>query len=191
MQSIQEEIDKALAVLRSGGIILYPTDTVWGIGCDATNAEAVARIYALKRRDDSKSMIVLAADEEMVERYVGIEVPEAAWQLWEVSDKPLTLILDGAEGLAPNLLPAESTVAFRVVHHEFCERLVRALGRPLVSTSANLSGEPTPATFSTIAPAIKEGVDWVASPDFEGTATGCPSSIIRLGAGGQIAIVRE
>ena len=135
---LQEEINKAVEVLRSGGVILYPTDTVWGIGCDATNAEAVERIYKLKGSVNKKGMIVLVDEPTTVGRYIK-RVPEVAWDLLELSDKPLTLILDGAVGVAPNLIPEEGSLAVRVADHDFCRGVVRRLRRGLVSTSANFS----------------------------------------------------
>ncbi len=189
---MEKQIREALAVLKNGGIILYPTDTVWGIGCDATRAEAVAKIFALKRRDDAKSMIVLLDRAEQVVRWVR-EVPSVAWELWDAAEdaEPLTLILPGGQGLAENLLPAEKTVAIRLVQNEFCKRLIYKLGHPLVSTSANVSGEPTPSTFGKIDPAIREGVDWVADPAMEeASATHKASSIIKLDLDGGFTIIR-
>ncbi|MEG1607564.1 MAG: L-threonylcarbamoyladenylate synthase [Mucinivorans sp.] len=188
---MEQEILMALDVLKSGGIILYPTDTVWGLGCDATNAEAVAKIFALKQRADNKSMIILLDEADSVPRYVR-QVPDVAWELWEVSDKPLTLILPEGVGLAPNLLPQEKSVAIRLVGNDFCRRLIHKLRRPLVSTSANISGEPSPLTFEQISEPIKAGVDYVVGPAMEqADATHSPSSIIRLGLGGQIEIIRK
>ena len=187
---LEEEVAKALEVLKRGGIILYPTDTVWGIGCDATNAAAVEKIYALKKRDDRKSMLILTDKIDNVSKYAQ-KVPDIAWQLLEVTDKPLTLILPDARGIAENLIPEEGTVAIRVADHEFCKKLIYKLNRPLVSTSANISGEASPATFSEISKEIKEGVDYVVAPSVEGRPTRKPSAIIALGAGGQIQIIRE
>ena len=189
---MQREADEAVRVLREGGLILYPTDTVWGIGCDATNAAAVAKIFALKRRDDAKSMIVLLDRPEQVVRWVR-DVPAVAWELWEAADgaTPLTLILPGGQGLAGNLLPPEKTVAIRLVQNEFCKRLIHKLGRPLVSTSANLSGATTPATYDEISDAIREGVDLAVAPEMEeATATHKSSSIIKLDTDGGFTIIR-
>lgn len=187
---MDEQISKALEVLKAGGIILYPTDTVWGIGCDATNAEAVSKIYALKQRDDRMSMIVLVDSIDSVARWVR-QVPEVAWQLFEVADSPLTLVLPQGAGLAANLLPEGKTVAIRVPNHEFCKRLIRKLGRPLVSTSANIHGNATPQSFAQIDPQISQGVDYVVSVDMEQEdATGKPSSIVRVGLTGEIEILR-
>lgn len=187
---MEQEIQNALAVLKDGGIILYPTDTVWGIGCDATNAQAVAKIYALKQRDDALAMIVLVNNLDNVARWVK-EVPEVAWQLLEVADKPLTLILPNAVGVASNLLPPTNTIAIRVPNHEFCKKLSAKLGRPLVSTSANIHGQPTPIHFEDIAPEILKGVDHIVPRSMEDpNATGAPSSIISLGISGEIKIIR-
>ena len=187
---MEEEITRVLEVLRRGGLILYPTDTVWGIGCDATNAEAVQRIYDLKRSENKKGMLVLMASADQTERYIN-KAPDVAWQLMELADKPLTLILPGAVGVAPNLIPDEGTLGVRVPHHAFCERLLHRFGRPLVSTSANISGEPTPDSFENIFQEIREGVDYIVDPCYEGEATGKASSIILLGEGGEVKIIRE
>ena len=189
MTPLDREITQALTVLRRGGIILYPTDTVWGIGCDATNAAAVERIYALKRRDDRKSMLVLTDKLDNVSRYAD-KIPAVAWQLLEVADRPLTLILPEARGVAGNLVPEEGTIGIRVPNHEFCKRLIYKLNRPLVSTSANIAGGTSPATFSEISREIREGVDYVVSAEVEGHPTRRASSIIQLGAGGEIKIIR-
>lgn len=187
---IAEEVEKALEVLKKGGIILYPTDTVWGIGCDATNEKAVEKIYKLKQSEDKMSMLMLVDKIDNVVRYTN-RVPDVAWQLFEVADKPLTLILPGACAVAANLIPEEGTIGVRVPKHEFCERLLRRLGRPLVSTSANISGEPTPRTFSEISGKITSGVDFVVDYRCEGNPTRTASSIIKLGQSGQITIIRE
>ncbi|MDE6499475.1 MAG: threonylcarbamoyl-AMP synthase [Rikenella sp.] len=190
---MEEQIAAGLEVLKRGGMILYPTDTVWGIGCDATNVEAVARIFALKRREDAKSMIVLLDRPEQVVRWVR-DVPPMAWELWEAAEgaEPLTLILPNGKGLAENLLPPEGSVAIRLVQNEFCRRLIHRLGRPLVSTSANVSGEKTPTAFAEISDTIRRGVDWTADPAMEEpSATHRSSSIIRLEMDGGFSIVRQ
>ena len=178
-----------MEVLRRGGIILYPTDTVWGIGCDATNEQAVDRIYRLKGSVNKKGMIVLLDTPATVGKYIR-RVPEVAYDLMELTDKPLTLILDGAVGVAPNLIPEEGSLAVRVPDHDFCRRVVSRLSRPLVSTSANLSGEPTPLKFSDIVDGIKEGVDMVISPKFEGQPTRKASSIMMIKENGEFKILR-
>jgi len=199
---MKEEIQKALEVLRSGGIILYPTDTVWGIGCDATDPEAVAKVYAIKDREDSKSLVLLACDMDMICRYVK-EVPEMAVQLVEVNDKPMTIVypdaIAGEKGnmkadrrcLAFNTVAEDGTVGIRIPMMDFCQQLVSKLGRPLVSTSANISGEPTPKKFSEISEEIKSAVDHIVDPSLEKGSTGHSSSIIKVGLDYSIEIIRK
>ncbi len=176
--------------LRRGGIILYPTDTVWGIGCDATNRQAIEKIIALKRSEGKAGLITLMESADMAVRYCN-GAPDVAWQLMEMADKPLTLILPGGSGVAPELLGPEGTIAVRVPNHDFCHRLLQKFRRPLVSTSANISGEATPLKFGDISKEIIEGVDLVIDPAAEGNPTRKPSAIIELGRGGEIKIVRE
>ena len=195
MQQVKEsdlrrEVDEAVRVLREGGIILYPTDTVWGLGCDATNAEAVERIYRLKRSENKKSMLVLCASADMVVRYVN-RAPGIAFEVMEMATSPLTLILPGATGVAANLIPDEGTLGIRVPDHEFCRRMLRALQRPVVSTSANISGEVTPTGLQEVSREIIDGVDFVVNPRFEGKPTRKASSIIAFGEGGEVRIIRE
>jgi L-threonylcarbamoyladenylate synthase len=231
---MQESIQQALEVLRDGGIILYPTDTVWGIGCDATNPEAVARIYEIKRRADSKSLVLLASDIDMIARYVR-EIPEMAIQLVEVNDKPMTIIYPGAvvgpspitpnttvissespvissespvisseveksklqypkpdrRLLAYNTVAEDGTVGIRIPMMDFCQQLVHKLGRPLVSTSANISGEPTPKKYSEISEEIRQAVDHIVDPSLERNSTGQSSSIIKVGLDYSIEIIRK
>lgn len=187
---MKEQIDEAVGILKSGGIILYPTDTIWGIGCDAANPEAIEKIYKLKKSADKKGMLVLVDSVDNVARYTG-KIPEVAWQLLELSDKPLTLILPNACGVAENLIPEEGSIGIRVPGHEFCHALLRKFGRPIVSTSANISGEPAPARFSDIKQEIKEGVDYITDPVYEKGATGKASSIIQLKANGEVKVLRE
>ncbi len=187
---IQQEVDRVVAILRSGGIILYPTDTVWGLGCDARNAEAVERIYKLKLSDDKKSMLCLCSNADMIVRYVN-KAPGIAFEVMELTTKPLTAILPGASGLAENLIPEEGTLGVRIPDHEFCQLLLRSFGRPIVSTSANISGEKTPKKVADIAPEIIEGVDHMVNPRFEGKPTRLPSSIIAFGESGEVKIIRE
>lgn len=189
-EKLKEEVDKALEVLRNGGIILYPTDTVWGIGCDATNADAVENIYKLKQREDSKSMIVLLDSINNIPLYVD-NTPYVAWELFELSEKPLTLILPKAKKVAINLVPEEGFLGIRVPKHEFCTALIRKLGRPLVSTSANISGENTPVSYEDIDARIIDGVDYVVSRAFERGMTKKPSSIIKLSESSEVTIIRE
>ena len=199
---MNEEIQKALEVLRNGGVILYPTDTVWGIGCDATDPVAVARIYEIKKREDSKSLVLLASDMDMICRYVK-EVPEMAVQLVEVNDKPMTIIypeaVAGENGcmkadrrcLAFNTVASDGTVGIRVPMMDFCRQLVSKLGRPLVSTSANISGEPTPKKFADISEDIRSAVDHMVDPSLERGSTGHSSSIIKVGLDYSIEIIRK
>jgi L-threonylcarbamoyladenylate synthase len=203
---MKEEIQKALEVLRKGGIILYPTDTVWGIGCDATDPAAVARVYEIKRRSDSKSLVLLASDMDMISRYVK-EVPEMAIQLVEVNDKPMTIIYPGAvTGLKPdgdvlpkaekyalafNTVAEDGSVGMRIPMMEFCQQLVFRLGRPIVSTSANISGEATPKKFAEISQDVKSAVDHIVDPALERGSTGQSSSIIKVGLDYSIEIIRK
>ena len=163
---MHNDIKKAVEVLKGGGIILYPTDTIWGIGCDATNPDAVAKIYKLKEREDSKSMLVLVDNPNMLNIYLN-EVPEIAWDLIELTTKPLTIIYPNAKNLAPNLVAADGSIGIRVVKHSFCEKLIYALRKPIVSTSANISGKPFPKNFNTIDPSIINGVDFVVPTIYE------------------------
>ncbi len=187
---LQREVDEAVGVLRAGGIILYPTDTVWGLGCDATDADAVAKIYALKRSENKKSMLVLCGTADMVVRYVD-KAPAIAFEVMELATTPLTAILPGAARVAENLVPEEGTLGVRIPDHEFCRRMLRAFGRPVVSTSANVSGEATPAGLQEVAREIIDGVDFVVDPRFEGKPTRKASSIIAFGEGGEVKIIRE
>lgn len=187
---LQQEVERATEVLKAGGIILYPTDTVWGLGCDATNADAVAKIYALKRSENKKSMLVLCASADMVVRYVN-KAPAIAFEVMELATSPLTLILSGAVGVADNLIPEEGTLGVRVPDHAFCQQLLRRFGRPIVSTSANISGEDTPVNLPEVAREIIEGADFVVNPRFEGHPTRKASSILAFGEGGEVKIIRE
>lgn len=182
-------IDEALATLKRGGIILYPTDTVWGIGCDATNPEAVRKVYELKQRDDSKALICLVNNFSMLEKHVD-QVPRLAYNLLELAVKPTTIIYDSPAGVAENLIAKDNTLGIRVVDHKFCQKLIRFLGKPLVSTSANISGEPTPKSFEEIPEAIIKGVDYVVNLQSENKNIN-PSAIIKLSNDGSIKIIRE
>ena len=176
--------------MAAGGIILYPTDTIWGIGCDATNEKAVQRVYELKRRSDNKAMLVLMDSEAKLDRYVS-DVPDIAWDLISVSDKPLTIIYSSAKNLATNLLGADGSVGIRITNEEFSKKLCERFRKPLVSTSANVSGEPSPANFSEVSEVIKEGVDYIVSYRQDDMSRPKPSSIIKLDKGGVIKIIRE
>ena len=188
---VQQDADIAqcLKVLSAGGLILYPTDTVWGIGCDATNAEAVKRVYQLKQRDDSKALIVLIDSAEHLDHYV-VDVPPIARELIDVAVKPLTIIYEGAYNLAPNLLGPEDSVGIRIPHDEFCHRLCERFGKPIVSTSANVSGQPTAKTFAAIEPSIVEGVDYAVESRRSDTTPHEPSNIILLSRDGTFKIIR-
>ncbi len=187
---ISEDIKQACEVMERGGVILYPTDTIWGIGCDATNEAAVRRVYEIKQRADSKALIVLTDSEAKVEYYVT-EVPETAWQLLDVAVKPLTLIYPGARNLAPNLLAEDGSVAIRITHETFSQELCRRFKKAIVSTSANISGSPSPHNFSEISDEVKNAVDYIVEARREETKESVPSSIIKLGNDGTIKIIRE
>ena len=200
-----EALAGALKTLRAGGTILYPTDTVWGLGCDATNPEAVAKVFAIKRRSEAKSLVLLASDLDMVAKYLR-QVPSMAVELVEVNDKPMTIIYPGAvcsqapaEGepapkdrwhLAYNTVAEDGSVGIRIPLMDFCRELVRRLGRPLVSTSANISGEPSPKTFADIPEEIRSAVDYVVEPSLERGSTGLASQIIKLEVDGEVTIIR-
>ena len=185
-----KNVDKCVEVLCAGGLILYPTDTVWGIGCDATNEEAVERVYALKRSEEKTSMLCLMRDADMVVRYVN-KAPGIAFEVMELSDKPLTAILPGAVGVAKNLIPESQTLGVRIPQHEFCQALLRKFGKPIVSTSANISGEPAAKRLKDVDEEIIKGVDYVVHPRMEGKPTLKPSSIIAFGEGGEVEIIRN
>lgn len=187
---MSEDLRQAVKVLTAGGLILYPTDTIWGIGCDATNVEAVRKVYELKQREDSKAMIILLDSENRLPQYVR-EIPEIAWQLIEVSDKPLTIIYPGAKNLASNLLAENGSVGIRIVKDEFCQKLIKQFKRPIVSTSANISGQITPALFDEISSEIKSGVNYIVNWRQDKFFPGKPSSIIELGTGGEFKIIRK
>ncbi|MEG0498993.1 MAG: L-threonylcarbamoyladenylate synthase [Alistipes sp.] len=190
MELIAQNVEEAAKALREGGLILYPTDTVWGIGCDATNAEAVDKIYKLKRSENKKSMLVLCASSDMIVRYVN-KAPGIAFEVLEMATTPLTLILPGAVGVAANLIPEEKTLGVRVPDHEFCSRLLAAFGRPIVSTSANISGEPAAVSLVDVSREIVDGVNFVVNPRCEGKPTKQPSSIISFAEDGSMHIIRE
>ncbi len=189
-KAMKEDIRRALDVLNRGGVILYPTDTIWGIGCDATNEEAVSRVYSIKHRADAKALITLVDSEAKIQGYVR-EVPDVAWQLIDCSTRPLTIIYDGARHLAPNLLAEDGSVAIRLTREAFSRELCLRFHRPIVSTSANLSGEPSPATFDDIPESIKQAVDYVCTSRRDDHTPARPSSIIKLAANGEVKIIRE
>ncbi|MBP3517640.1 MAG: threonylcarbamoyl-AMP synthase [Parabacteroides sp.] len=184
-----EDIQKACEIMQAGGIILYPTDTIWGIGCDATNEKAVQKVYELKKRMDNKAMLVLIDTTAKLDRYVS-DVPDIAWDLIEVADKPLTIIYSHAKNLAGNLLGEDGSVGIRVTNEEFSRRLCERFRKPLVSTSANVSGEPSPANFSEVSDVIKNGVDYIVNYRQADMGKAEPSNIIKLGDGGVIQVIR-
>lgn len=187
---LKEEINKALEVLKSGGIILYPTDTVWGIGCDATNLEAVAKVYALKNRVDSKSLIVLLDTDNKLQSYVS-EIPDVAYDLIEYAEKPLTIIYSGAKNLAANLINDDGSIGIRIPKHEFCQQLIQRFRKPIVSTSANISGGVTPKIFSEISQKIIDGVNYVVDLEqMSAEAKEC-STIMKLEPDGKFAFIRN
>ena len=184
-----DDIKAAVEVMRKGGVILYPTDTVWGIGCDATNAEAVARIYKIKRREESKAMICLVDSDNRIQRYVR-DVPEVAWDVMTLATKPTTVILDGADGLAPNLIAEDGSIAIRITREEFSRELCYRMQRPIVSTSANISGEPAAQNYCDISEEIISAVDYVCKYRRNEHKPHQPSSIIRLRKDGEVTIIR-
>lgn len=186
---MQTEINNALDILKQGGIILYPTDTVWGIGCDATNSEAVNKIYTLKEREETKSMICLVNDIDMLDKYIET-IPNAALTIIKQSQKPTTIIYNNPKRIAKNLVANDNTLAIRVVNNTFCNALIKSFNKPLVSTSANISEQPTPKSFKEISEHILKGVDYIVNlPDEKNKAK--PSSIIKLSSDGTIKIIRE
>lgn len=187
---MQQGIRKANDVLKKGGLILYPTDTVWGIGCDATNEKAVQRIYKLKRRDDSKPMLVLMDDPAWIQAYVH-HVPFIAWDLIRLTDKPLTIIYEGAKNLAPSLIAPDGSIGIRITSESFSMELCRQFRKPIVATSANISGEPAPGSFSQIGEAILNGVDYIAAYGQKEQNKPQPSGIVRIGKDGSIEVIRK
>ena len=187
--SFSQDIRNAVECIQRGGIILYPTDTIWGIGCDARNEEAVAKIFSLKRRADSKSMLALVGSDVQLERYVE-EIPEIAWQLMEVADNPLTLIYDHPKGLAQNLYAPDGSLGIRVTSERFSKELCLRLGVPVVSTSANISGCPAPVNFNEISDEIINGVDYIVNYGRDNKRDATPSNIIKISDGGVIKVIR-
>ncbi len=185
-----EDIKKAIETMRNGGVILYPTDTVWGIGCDATNAEAVAKVYRIKKRDDSKALICLVDSDSRVQRYVR-NVPNVAWDLMDLSEKPTTLILDDAVNLAPNLVADDGSIAMRITREAFSKELCFRFQKPIVSTSANISGEPAAQNYCDISPELLDAVDYVCWTRRQEHKPHTPSSIIKLTKDGVVTIIRK
>ena len=186
----EQDIKNAIEAMRKGGVILYPTDTVWGIGCDATNAEAVKRVYEIKQRDDWKALICLVDSDARLQRYVS-NVPDVAWQLIDCLDKPTTLILDGAVNLAPNLIAEDGSIGIRITQEPFSKELCFRFQKAIVSTSVNISGEPAAQNYGDIDPRILEQVDYVCWTRRQEHQPHQPSSIIKLSADGQVVIIRK
>ncbi len=189
-EDYKTELQKAVEVLKNGGIILYPTDTIWGIGCDASNADAVEKVYHLKQRSDTKSMIVLVDTDARLERHVQ-EVPEMAWDIIDLSDKPTTIIYDQAKDLAKNVIAEDGSIGIRVTKDQFCQQLVKGLGKPIISTSANISGNKSPQSFKDIETAILNGVDYVVNLRQNEQNNPQPSTIIKLSNSGVVQIIRK
>lgn len=189
-ERMKEDIRKACEVLRQGGVILYPTDTVWGIGCDATNEKAVSKVFEIKRREERKAMLVLVDNPVKVSFFVK-DVPSVAWDLIDLAASPLTIIYEGAKGLAPNLMGEDGTIGIRVTKEEFSRQLCYHFRGPIVSTSANISGEPAPALFREISDEIINAVDYVAVSRRQEKIPAKPSGIIRLSKKGEVKVLRR
>ncbi|MDY0905584.1 L-threonylcarbamoyladenylate synthase [Pedobacter sp. CFBP9032] len=187
---LKEEINKALEVLKDGGVILYPTDTIWGLGCDATNVEAVEKLLKIKNRPAEKSLIVLLDVDSKIQSYIN-EVPEVAYDLIEYAENPLTIVFPGAKNLAPNVINSDGSVGIRIVKHDFCTPLLQRFRKPIVSTSANLSGQPSPKFFDDIDPEILDLVDLVVDFEQENRSIKKPSTIMKLSPGGQFEFIRK
>lgn len=187
---MNKDIEDCLKVLHLGGLILFPTDTIWGIGCDATNEEAVEKIYDLKGRSNEKPLIILLDNDFKLASYVR-EIPDVAYQLIEFTEKPLTIIYDGAKNLASNLIAEDGSVGIRVTSHPFCHKLLQRFKKPIVATSANVSGYPSPKNFNDISAEIKSGVDYVVAYGQEDLGEFKASTIIKLGSSGQYRLIRK
>ena len=186
---MKQEIKHSLAKLRLGKTILYPTDTVWGLGCDATNEKAVSRIFEIKKRNESKSLVILVDGIEMLKKYVS-DIPEEVVEILNTSERPTTIIYNHPIGLAKSVIAKDNTVAIRIVKHDFCQKIIATLGNPLVSTSANISGMPTPNSFKEIDQSILEAVDYVVNLQLEKITT-IPSRIIKISDNGAIVVIRD
>ncbi|MET4081918.1 L-threonylcarbamoyladenylate synthase [Pedobacter sp. UYP30] len=187
---LQDEIKKSLEVLKSGGVILYPTDTIWGLGCDATNEEAVQKLLGLKNRPPEKSLIVLLDTDNKLQSYVT-EIPEVAYELIEYAESPLTIIFSGAKNLAKSVVNKDGSVGIRIVKHDFCTTLLQRFRKPIVSTSANLSGQPSPRIFDEMDPEILSGVDYIVDFEQQNRTLNKPSTIVKLGPSGQFEFIRK
>lgn len=189
LREYRDDIRQAIEVMNKGGVILYPTDTIWGIGCDATNEAAVRRVFEIKKRADAKALITLVDSEAKLEFYVN-DIPEVAWDLIEVAERPLTIIFDHARNLAPNLLAEDGSAGIRITKEEFSKNLCMRMKRAIVSTSANISGEPSPKCFADISPEILQAVDYVCTSRRNETHNPPASNIIKLGSGGEVKVIR-
>ena len=189
-EALLQEVQNAVEVLKKGGVILYPTDTIWGIGCDATNPEAISKVYKIKQRQESKSMLVLIDNFNRIGRYVR-EVPMLANDLVELAESPLTIIYPDGINLADNLIAEDGSIGIRVCRHAFCQQLIHRLGRPIVSTSANIAGLTSPKRLDEVSKEVSEQVDFIVNPSFEGHPSFRPSSIIKLGVKGEVEVIRE
>jgi L-threonylcarbamoyladenylate synthase len=187
---MEQELNKCLTILQNGGTILYPTDTIWGIGCDATNPGAVEKVYRLKQRMERKSLIILLDEAVRIRDYVAF-IPEIAWDLLKSMDTPLTIIYPEAKNLAENVVAEDGSVAIRIVNNEFCRNLIRAFGKPIVSTSANISGENPPVGFRTVAMEIIKGVDYVVDESLDEIHALKASRIIKLNKNGEFQVIRK
>ena len=185
-----DDISRSIEVLKKGGLILYPTDTIWGIGCDATNSEAIKKIYSLKNRDNSQSLISLVCDERMLNKVVKL-VPAVAWDIMEYSEKPITIIYDDIHQIAPEAIADDGSAAIRMVKDEFCRQLIYKFNKPIISTSANISGQPAPLVFGEICQEIISGVDYVVNFRQKDNVKHKASSIIKLKSDGEVAVIRK
>lgn len=190
MKEYAEDIKAAVEVMRKGGIILYPTDTIWGLGCDAANSEAVRKIFTIKRRSDSKSMLSLLDSDAKLGYYVP-DVPDVAYDLMDMSEKPLTIVYDNVRHVAPELLAEDGSAGIRVTKEDFSKTLCARFGGAVVSTSANISGEPSPRNYSEISEEIRKAVDYIVTYRQDDRSGAAPSSIIKLGSGGLVKVIRE
>jgi L-threonylcarbamoyladenylate synthase len=187
---LRTEIEKTLNVLKNGGVILYPTDTVWGLGCDATNEQAVSKINEIKGRSNDKSFIILLDTDAKLQSYVT-EIPDVAYDLIEYAEHPLTIIFSGAKNLAKNVINEDGSVGVRIVKHDFCQQLIQRFRKPLTSTSANISGEPAPRFFDEISEEIKEAADYIVDLEQDLRIERKPSTIMKLAPGGQFSFIRR
>lgn len=187
---LKDEVNKAFEVLKNGGLILYPTDTIWGIGCDATNSEAVEKVFQLKGRAEEKSMIILLDSDNKLQSYIK-EVPEIAYDLIEFAENPLTIVYSGAKNLAPNVITKDGCIGIRIVKHEFCQQLIQRFRKPVISTSANLSGKPSPTIFADIDETILNGVDYVVNWEQDDRKEKKISTIMKIEPGGLFSFIRK